>query len=190
MVAKLRVRVLIPSSVWLASRTMRVFLAVLSTCLAARMADASASASTEPAGAAATAAAATAAAASAATAAAATAPAAPAAAAAAPHTAYSCDGGGHSPNVFSAASIGRAGPTGCATCLSPANVSSCWLSPATIIAQLAPLPPGRRAISLEGFSPYYCEYENGTWWRQDLLSDGTTYPAPVVCVCVCVCVCV
>jgi hypothetical protein len=96
-----------------------------------------------------------------------------------PHVAFSCDTqqelAGN--NVFSAASIGRAGPPGCAVCPN-ANVSSCWTSPESVWSQLKALPAGRRAISLEGFSPYYCEMPGPgkTWWWQDKLADGSASP--------------
>ena len=95
---------------------------------------------------------------------------------ASPHVTYSCDGGNASSNVLNAASLGRAGKAGCAVCPN-ADVSTCWISPAEIWAQIEPLPAGRRAISLEGFSPYYCEDANTTkWWWQDKLSDGSRGP--------------
>ena len=96
------------------------------------------------------------------------------------HVAFSCDTqeerAGN--NVFSAASIGRAGQAGCAVCPN-ANISSCFTSPSAVWDQLSKLPAGRRAISLEGFSPYYCENPSGagkTWWWQDKLSDGSASP--------------
>ena len=76
-------------------------------------------------------------------------------AAAAPHhLAFSCDSptnATYSDNVYSAASIGHAAGTNasCAACPGPADVLSCFTSPAEVWALLQPLPPGRRAISLE-----------------------------------------
>ena len=95
------------------------------------------------------------------------------------HVAYSCDSTNASSgdNVFSAVSLRRIGPAGCASCPG-ANISECWVSPASVWAQLEPLPPGRRAISLEGSAdaPYYCERANGTRWWMDPLDDGSAGP--------------
>ena len=57
----------------------------------------------------------------------------------------------------------------------PADVLSCFTSPADVWALLQPLPSGRRAISLEGlWSPYYCADAQGKKYWQDTLGDGST----------------
>ena len=94
------------------------------------------------------------------------------------HLAFSCDANStYSDNIYSAASIGRAAGTAasCAVCPGPADALSCFTSPAEVWALLKPLPPGRRAISLEGeWSPYYCADADGSKFWQDTLADGGT----------------
>ena len=95
------------------------------------------------------------------------------------HVAYSCDTDSvpSRANVFSAAKIDRIGHDGCAKCPGT-DVASCFTPPSAVWAQLKALPEGGRSISLEGFSPYYCEPENATtghdWYWMDKLSDGAT----------------
>lgn len=97
------------------------------------------------------------------------------------HTVFSCDSHNVSfaDNVFSAATIGHApgASVGCGLCPGPADVAACFTSPADIWALLQPLPPGRRAISLEGMSsPYYCEDAHSVRYWQDTLDDGSAAP--------------
>ena len=93
------------------------------------------------------------------------------------HVGYSCDTQQEKfgDNVYSAASIKRTGNSGCARCPN-ANITNCFTSPSDVWKQLQPLPSGRRAISLEGFSPYYCETDKGVRYWQDKLSDGSVGP--------------
>ena len=94
------------------------------------------------------------------------------------HFAFSCDSNStYSNNLYSAASIGRAtgAAASCAACPGPADVLSCFTSPADVWSLLQPLPSGRRAISLEGlWSPYYCADAQGKKYWQDTLGDGST----------------
>jgi hypothetical protein len=55
----------------------------------------------------------------------------------------------------------------------------CFVSPASVKAKLDVVPPGRRAISLEGSSMYYLQDSSRAWYFQDRIeSDGCEIQSP------------